>query len=415
MDVERNPYMSRYAWLIGILLLVFGTICYMFSAVSIFAAITLILAFMTHRFTSWMQVWKIPEGSFLGVKIAERELPKVPVNLSAALVLFGGMIGLFSLLTLGVWQMIDFSNTLKDHWPEVTARLQAMGAEYGVGTEALHLSNSFDEFVSEMTGVLKGMAGFILAMFGTVTHIIVDIVGGALIAYALVKNWDSFTNAVRQFFYDITPDAMNPYIKDFMDDAGQSMQKLFEGQLNVAFIMAVIYSFSMWAGGVPQGFLIGAASGFLSFFPFVGVAFGVIAGLAAVVVDFSVAGGPLWPVVSVGVIYFVGGKIEGKWLVPKLVGKKLKMNDGLVLFALIGGAIIAGILGLLAAQTAVTLGRSFFHYGRRAWVEVYKPEVAFALFKARRSSAGGEAALPSTTPADNVPQDDGDDPQPQGA
>ncbi len=155
------------------------------------------------------------------------------------------------------------------------------------------------------------------------------------------------------------------------------------GQITLSLIIGTTAGVGLWILGV-TGLLPGADSYALLFgawvaltevLPYLGPWLGAIPAViyALVVHPFSV----LWVV-----LLFLGiHQIEGHIVVPKVMGSALRLHPLLVIFGLLAGANIDGLIGALVALPILAVGKA-------AW-EFFAERVAFEPW-----SGGGGAAIP---------------------
>lgn len=103
--------------------------------------------------------------------------------------------------------------------------------------------------------------------------------------------------------------------------------------------------------GVPYWFLIGCATGLLSFVPYLAVVGCVIAVLMTWVDSSTADGGATWLVVLAWPIgaYCVVQLLEGWLLTPWIQSQSMEMSAVTILIVLMIGGSLAGVYGLLLA------------------------------------------------------------------
>jgi predicted PurR-regulated permease PerM len=107
----------------------------------------------------------------------------------------------------------------------------------------------------------------------------------------------------------------------------------------------------MWCG-MPNPFLWGTMAGILNFIPYVGSTTTLIVLTVVAIVSFDGLG----HVMAVAGSYLVLATIEGQFVQPLLVGRRLQLNPLLVFLALWFGGLFWGVAGIiLAAPTLVAL------------------------------------------------------------
>ncbi len=132
------------------------------------------------------------------------------------------------------------------------------------------------------------------------------------------------------------------------------------GQLSVCVILAVGYSVALGILGLEYGLAVGLIAGIISFVPYVGTIFGLSLAGGLAYIQF----GGLEFVGVVAGVFLIGQIVEGYILTPKLVGERIGLNAVWVLFSLLAGGSLFGLVGvLLAVPVAAIIGvamRFFF-------------------------------------------------------
>jgi predicted PurR-regulated permease PerM len=163
--------------------------------------------------------------------------------------------------------------------------------------------------------------------------------------YYFLTSWD----AMRGWLLGLAP---SPY----EDDA----EKLYEqvravwvgylwGQITLVFIVGIVCTLVWMAIGLPGALVIGPLTGLLTLIPDVGPLIGtVIAALIALLEGSTYL--PIsnfWFAVLVMAIYGVLMAIKNVWVRPRVMGRSVKMHEGLVFVAILGAVVYGGVLGAL--------------------------------------------------------------------
>jgi predicted PurR-regulated permease PerM len=114
-------------------------------------------------------------------------------------------------------------------------------------------------------------------------------------------------------------------------------------------IVGVVFTIVWLILGLPGAVALGILTGVLTVIPEVGP---TIAAILAVLVAFFQGSDFLpisnfWFALLVFAVYFVLIQIKAIWLRPRIMGRFLNMNEGLIFVAIIAAAVLWGILGAL--------------------------------------------------------------------
>ena len=109
--------------------------------------------------------------------------------------------------------------------------------------------------------------------------------------------------------------------------------------------LGVVIGGVMWALDMPNPILWGAMAAALNFIPYVGALVGVCVVAIVALVSFDAPGVALLP----PALYFVCTTVEGQFITPALLGKRLEMNTVAVFLAVAVWGWLWGVLGALMA------------------------------------------------------------------
>ena len=102
-----------------------------------------------------------------------------------------------------------------------------------------------------------------------------------------------------------------------------------------------------------MGVLVGILTGVLIFIPYIGFGLGLILSILLGLLQGLTVG--QW--IGLTSVFLIGQILEGYFLTPSLVGKRVGLHPVCVIFVLLAGGTIAGFLGvLLAVPVAAVLG-----------------------------------------------------------
>jgi len=128
----------------------------------------------------------------------------------------------------------------------------------------------------------------------------------------------------------------------------------------VIFVVALII-------GLPNAITLAIIAGLMELIPTFGPILAAIPAvlIAAIQSDASWLGrlmSPFWFAILVLAIYGVANQLENYFLVPRIIGHHLKLHPMAVLLGVLGGASVAGILGILLAAPVLASIRLIWMY-----------------------------------------------------
>ncbi len=164
-----------------------------------------------------------------------------------------------------------------------------------------------------------------------------------LVTFYILNDWPNILTTVKEM---IPPNHRKKTI-DVMQRINYRVAGFIRGQMMVCLVQGVIYSTGFWLAGVPMGILLGIMTGTLSFIPAVGGILGILITLFIALLHFKLT---VWiPYVAILGTFGVCSLLENFVLTPTLVGNKVGLHPIWIIFALMTGGQLAGIIGMLLA------------------------------------------------------------------
>jgi len=203
---------------------------------------------------------------------------------------------------------------------------------------------SLTKVAFEHAGKAIGVVGSIL---GTVTYVIAALILIPIYFAYFAWNFNPLLERMKGWI----PEANRESVLHIAQRMDSAVGNFIRGRLLVVAAMMVAFSIGFWVAGVPYWFLIGCATGALSFVPYLAV---VGCGIAMLMtwVDASSGNGEatlmvvvVWPLGA----YCIVQLLEGWLLTPWIQSQSMEMSAVTILIVLMVGGSLAGIYGLLLA------------------------------------------------------------------
>jgi len=112
---------------------------------------------------------------------------------------------------------------------------------------------------------------------------------------------------------------------------------------------------AMWLSGMPNPILWGIAAALLNFLPYIGSAVGVLASAGVALVTFDQVGQAL----VVPLSYFAITLLEGNFLTPLILGRRLELNPVVILLSVALWGFVWGVVGILLAVPLLVILKVF--------------------------------------------------------
>lgn len=179
-----------------------------------------------------------------------------------------------------------------------------------------------------------------------------SIMGGAILVPLLVFYILMDAGIYKESFVGCLPKAWRNGAVDLLRRIDYVLGKFIRGQLIVCVTIGFFVGLSLWLMGIDYAILIGVFSGIIDIIPYVGVAISYIPAFIIALLN----KGPLFAVFTIIVLQGVHW-LEGHIIVPAVIGRSVKLPPLTVMVALIAGAEIGGIMGMLVAIPVAAIAR----------------------------------------------------------
>jgi len=275
----------------------------------------------------------------------KKGLPRL-LGLTALYLGFFGLIILFLSLIIPVvsFEINQLIKDLPDFIKNISSSIeQAQGATtsryFDFFNELLNILDTFSQYLSTSS---QSIISFVVNLFGGLISFAAIIVISFYLAY--------MKNGVQNFIKTVLPFKYEANVLKVWERSEKKIGKWVQGQLLLALVVGLAVYIGLSLLGVKFALLLGIFAMVLELVPNVGP---VLASIPAIILGFAQGSAiGIWVVV----LYIVVQQIENHVLVPLVLGRSLGLNPVLVIIALLVGAKLGGIPGvILAVPTAAII------------------------------------------------------------
>lgn len=169
-----------------------------------------------------------------------------------------------------------------------------------------------------------------------------------VVAFYFLLDWREMLARVHR----LIPRRAEPKTMQILHECDAVLGAFVKGQLLVMVLLGIVYAVGLQLIGISVGLIIGIVAGFLSIIPYMGFTVGLVSALIACLFQYGFA----WQNLSlVMVVFMVGQVIEGYVLQPFLLGDRIGLPPVAVIFAVLAGAQLGGVIGMLLALPVAAL------------------------------------------------------------
>ncbi len=277
------------------------------------------------------------------------------------------LVPLFILLFSAVFaQATEYALMLPEYVKKFVQRIMQIVQELQVYFPSLNKDNLETLLQENMANYLK-LAGklvqSVLANGFAFINVMSLLLISPVVAFYMLRDWHGFTGRI----YSLIPKKHKQTLMDGIEETNKIISGYLRGQALVCLCLGTFYSIGLWAIGLDFGVLVGFLAGIISFIPYVGSISGFLIAITIAITQF----GDFTHIALVLAVFGVGQFLEGNFLTPKLVGENIGLHPVWVMFALLAGGVLLGLLGMIiavpcAAIIGVLLRYMIKHYKKSA-------------------------------------------------
>lgn len=245
---------------------------------------------------------------------------------------------------------------LQDSLTQYNAYFNTMIHNMELATSKLPFSKGNGTFIvnvyESINRLVNGLSVRVIAILTSLGGNLLHLGLGIVIAFYTLKDKQKLLVIYNRLLALIVPKRLESEVRDIGRDIDYVFSGYIRGQLIDAVIMATLISLILMIIGIDFAILIGIISGIFNLIPYFGPIVGfILAGLIGVIGPQPIKG--LYAVLAVMVLQ----QIDGWFIVPKVMGKTIKLHPIAVLLAIVIGGKLFGLIGILLGVPVVGLIR----------------------------------------------------------
>ncbi|MFD2116427.1 AI-2E family transporter [Paenibacillus yanchengensis] len=286
---------------------------------------------------------------------------KVPRTIAVLLIYAVFLTSLAVILTNAIPMLITQIQELNKYMPEISMRAQNIVSDINNTTL---LPGSLRDSVNNL--LIQSEQKISEALFEFVNNIgaVVNAVFIAFIipflAFYILKDFDVFERTIITYL----PRSHRKHTVRLLKDIDHALGSYIRGQFLVCVIVGILAYGGYLIIGMPYALLLASVVAVTNIIPYMGPFFGAA---PAIVVALTIS----WKmVIMVAVVNTLCQMLESNIISPQVVGRSLHMHPLFIIFALLVGGEVAGIVGMILAVPIFAAGKvivqhMFAYYVRR--------------------------------------------------
>lgn len=241
-----------------------------------------------------------------------------------------------------------------------------------------------DELAKQLAAWSTNLAKEIFSVGGGALTFLLNGFLALVVAFWLLKDME----VIKREFVMLAGPKRREEASVVMGKVSTVLSGYLRGQAIVSAVTAVIVTIGFTILGVPYALVLGLLAGALNVVPWFGpLVAEIISAIAAAFVS---------PWLALGAVLVVMGaqQITDMFITPRVMSEQVDLHPVLVIFSLLTGAALAGIVGMVLAIPVAAIAKGLFVYYFEKWTESRLATENGALF---RSAAPCEADDRSAT------------------
>lgn len=227
-----------------------------------------------------------------------------------------------------------FSNSL--------ANLQGKLKEFNIDSKMIEQYTT--RFSITLTDWLNSFTNNLAENTMNISSHISNFVFGLIIGIYFLLDKEDFLGYGNKFLKAMFSEKAEKNIKSYIKDFGQIFSGYIRGTLLDALFMCVAFSLALSIIGIKFGALIGVLAGLCHLVPYLGP----IVAFAGTII-FGLINAQYSQVITAIIVLFVIQQIDVNIVQPKLIGSRVSLKPIFILIAVLIGAEIDGVLGMVLA------------------------------------------------------------------
>ncbi|MCF2489167.1 AI-2E family transporter [Dyadobacter sp. CY347] len=273
--------------------------------------------------------------------------PRALSSLLSLLALIAAIAGVFTLLGSQLTALAQDWPAFKQQVLDTTVDLQKwIEATFHVNSEEQmnYINDSASKAVNTGTSIL----GHTIL---SVSSIVLFLVFTFLYTFFILLH----RRLLLRFVVSVFDQEHSVVVYDIVSQIQYIVKKYIFGLFLQMLLVTGLTCIAFWALGVKYGFLLGLITGILNLIPYIGI---LTALILSSLITFATAGTSQLIFVAIAIV--VIHLIDSNYIMPKIVGSKVKINTLVALIGLVLGEMIWGITGMFLSIPVIAIFKVIF-------------------------------------------------------
>ncbi len=250
-------------------------------------------------------------------------------------------------ITLIIPPLADQVKQLATYFPEAVEKIDLSAQEWwGKYKIEGNLQEILSKISNKLSQATSSVFGTIVGLFGGLFSAIVVVV----ISFYLATQ----EKGVKRFLVSLIPSEHRHYLSGLIDRIQSKIGGWLRGQLVLMLIVGILVFIGLRLLGVKYALTLALIAGFLEIIPYIGP---ILSAIPATILTFFQS--PLLALMVI-VLFTVVNQLENYVLIPQIMKRTVGLNPITIMIAMLIGAKLAGVLGIILAVPVAAIVAEFF-------------------------------------------------------
>lgn len=263
-------------------------------------------------------------------------MPRVLAVIILALVFLSALTAIGFLI---IPTLVTQIGQLAINMPAILSRIDPFYKQFNL---SIGSNQTFQEMLLKLSSQIGGVtAGIYTTTIGFISGLVAIVTILVLSFYLLLEQ-----ASIQKLIHDLVPADQETRILNVIRKIGFKMGNWLRGQGILMLAIGLADGIALYVLGVPYVLILAIWGGLTEAIPYIGPWLGLI---PALIIAFTVS--PL-TALFVLIAFVLIQQLEAQFLVPKIMGKAVGLSPVIIIIAILIGAKLAGILGVIIAVPA---------------------------------------------------------------
>ncbi len=246
-------------------------------------------------------------------------------------------------------QVESFSKNFPSYVQEFSNRIQKLSqnsfvADYYAQAQTW-VQQNFSDIPKKISNSLGDFGNKFQSFVSTITHVVVIIITFPFVLFFLLKDGGKF----RNYFISIMPPKFRKDTHDLIDKMNVQVGSYIQGQMIVAFCIGVLLFIGYSIIGLEYALTLASIAAVTSVVPYLGPMIAISPAIVLAAIDSP------FMLLKLAIVWAAVQFLEGHFISPNIMGKTMQIHPLTIIFVLLCGGNLAGVLGVILGIPAYAI------------------------------------------------------------